>query len=77
MRNRDLASLTQRQNRLYQFAVQHGTVSKAGAAQFLGISGDTALREVKILMKHGLLAQTGNGRGTRYVAATGGEGQSS
>jgi ATP-dependent DNA helicase RecG len=60
------APLTARQNRLYQFAVQRPQITKAEAAEHLAVSGDTALREIKVLIAHGLLSQTGTGKGTRY-----------
>ena len=59
--------LSARQNRLYQFAVQRGQIAKAEAAEHLGMGGDTALREIKILMDEGLLRRTGTGKATRYV----------
>lgn len=60
-------ALTLRQNKLYQFALEKGVIAKSEAAEFLNVSGDTALREIKVLIEHGLFSQTGTGRGTRYT----------
>ena len=61
------ASLTARQNCLYQFGVQRGQITKGEAAEHLAVSGDTALREIKMLMEHGLVRQTGTGKATEYT----------
>ena len=63
---RNAALLSARQNRLYQFAAQRDQITKAEAAEHLAVSGDTALREIKTLLEHGLLRQTGTGKATRY-----------
>jgi ATP-dependent DNA helicase RecG len=60
-------SLTKRQYTLYQYVRECGGMSKRDAASFLAVSGDTALREIKVLLKEGLLTQTGVGRGIKYV----------
>ena len=61
------ASLTARQNCLYQFGVQRGQITKGEAAEHLAVSGDTALREIKMLMEHGLVRQSGAGKATQYT----------
>jgi len=61
--------LTSRQNMLYQLALARGAIRKADAAIHLGVSNDTALREIKTLISMGLLQQTGSGRSTRYTVA--------
>ena len=58
--------LTSRQNRLYCFIKSKGSVTKSESAELLGVSGDTALREIKTLMREGILEQSGTGRGTKY-----------
>ena len=67
LQTRNAASLTARQNRLYQFAVQRGQITKGEAAEHLAVSGDTALREIKTLMEYGLLRQNGAGKATQYA----------
>ena len=59
--------LTPRQARLHQFLVERGVVSKRDAAAWLGVSEDTALRELIILASHGLISRQGNGKATRYA----------
>lgn len=63
-------SLTTRQNKLYQFIKGKGSVSKTEAAQLLGVSGDTALREIKILMQEVLIQKSGVGKNTVYSLKT-------
>ncbi len=63
-------SLTTRQNKLYQFIKGKGFVSKTEAAQLLGVSGDTALREVKNLIQQGLIQKSGVGKNTVYSIKT-------
>lgn len=59
--------LSSRQNRIYQIVKERGEISKAAAAGLVGVSGDTALRDIKVLIQHGLLTQEGRGKATRYV----------
>ena len=65
----DHTPLTTRQNRLYQLALARGVLRKGDAAIHLGVSNDTALREIKALISLGLLTQTGSGKSTRYLTA--------
>ena len=65
----DHTPLTTRQNRLYQLALARGVLRKGDAAIHLGVSNDTALREIKALISLGLLTQTGSGKSTRYITA--------
>jgi ATP-dependent DNA helicase RecG len=65
----DNTPLTSRQNTLYQLALARHTIRKGEAAIHLGVSNDTALREIKTLMSLGLLQQTGSGKRTRYIPA--------
>lgn len=59
--------LTERQKKLLHFISTGGKiVSKDDCAKFLEISGDTVLRELKVLLAHSLVEQIGTGRGTRY-----------
>ncbi len=59
-------NLTSRQNQLYQFFKEKGMVTKSESAQVLNVSGDTALREVKILIQEGLVKKKGIGKSTMY-----------
>jgi predicted HTH transcriptional regulator len=59
--------LTSRQNTLYQLALARRALRKGEAAIHLGVSNDTALREIKALIALGLLQQTGTGKSTRYI----------
>lgn len=59
--------LTPRQAKLHQFLGERGVVSKRDAAAWLGVSEDTALRELTILTRHGLVSRQGNGKATRYA----------
>jgi ATP-dependent DNA helicase RecG len=59
--------LTSRQAKLHQFLGERGVVSKRDAAAWLGVSEDTALRELMTLASHGLVSRQGNGKATRYA----------
>ncbi len=59
--------LTSRQNKLYRFIKSKVSVTKSESATLLGVSGDTALREIKVLVSEGLIKQSGVGKSTRYV----------
>jgi ATP-dependent DNA helicase RecG len=59
--------LTSRQNKLYRFIKSKGSVTKSESATLLGVSGDTALREIKALVSSGLIKQSGVGKSTRYI----------
>ncbi len=65
----DHTALTSRQNMLYQFSLARNSLRKGEAAIYLGVSNDTALRELKALISLGLLRKTGSGKSTRYVLA--------
>lgn len=58
--------LTSRQNTLYRFIKRKGSVTKSESATLLGVSGDTALREIKALVRDGLVKQSGTGKRTKY-----------
>jgi len=64
---KDSVPLTSRQARLYQFVSARGSITKADAAGILGVSGDTALREIKVLLTQGFLKRTGRGKATAYI----------
>lgn len=59
-------SLTDRQKHLLHFLQTRGTASKSDCSQFLNVSGDTALRELKTLIEKKLIRQAGRGKATLY-----------
>jgi ATP-dependent DNA helicase RecG len=59
--------LTPRQAKLHQFLGERGVVSKRDAAVWLGVSEDTALRELIALASYGLVSRQGNGKAIRYA----------
>lgn len=62
----DEAALSGRQRKLLHFIHSRGAVSKEECAAALGVSGDTALREITVLLGRLLIRRTGTGRATRY-----------
>lgn len=59
--------LTERQKTLFHFiATARKSVSKEECTQFLGVSGDTALRELQVLLTHLLIERLGVGKRTSY-----------
>ena len=60
-------ALSLRQNKLLQFVMQRGRVSKLDCARYLEVGDDTALRELGYLVKQRLLQRQGNGKGTVYL----------
>jgi len=61
-------TLSDRQLRLYRLVAERRSVSKREAAQWLEVSGDTALRELSVLVRQGLVRQNGVGKATKYLA---------
>jgi ATP-dependent DNA helicase RecG len=62
-------ALTSRQAKIYRLAADRGSLTKAEVAKLLGVSGDTALRDMNALVRAGVLERQGVGRGTKYVPA--------
>lgn len=60
--------VNERQRKLLHFIATRGSASKQECARHLNVSGDTALRELKELMKQSLIVQMGTGKATRYGA---------
>lgn len=60
--------VSERQRKLLHFVKSRGPVSRDDCARHMEVSGDTALRELKTLLKRSLVEQTGRGRATRYSA---------
>jgi ATP-dependent DNA helicase RecG len=63
----NLDQLTTRQSRVLGFIRERKSVTKDEVAQFLNRSSDTALREIKVLSKLGLVEIQGTGKATRYL----------
>ncbi|MBX9585707.1 MAG: putative DNA binding domain-containing protein [Gammaproteobacteria bacterium] len=59
-------NLTARQQLLYAMLKEKIVIKKQEAALYLGISNDTALRELKVLEKQKLIVRTGTGKSTAY-----------
>ncbi len=64
--NAEVAQLTQRQQTIYRILQQHHVLSKKEIMSFLSLSGDSILRELKILMSLGLVKKQGVGRAITY-----------
>jgi len=60
-------TLTERQRKLLHFIDNNKSVSKRECAEYLNVSEDTALRELKFLIKAKLLSSKGRSTATRYV----------
>jgi len=46
---------------------EHGTITRTTCVDVLGVSKDTALRELTALLSRGLIQRQGVGRGIYYV----------
>jgi ATP-dependent DNA helicase RecG len=62
----DKMNLSERQFRLYQLAIERGTIKTAEAARLMAISEDTTLRELRMLVALGLIEKKGIGKNTSY-----------
>lgn len=60
-------ALTARQRDLLHFMLNRGSVTKSECAAILKTSEDTALREIKALLRLKLIEKRGTGKSTRYV----------
>lgn len=60
------STLTQRQAILYQLIQERQQITKKEAALALNVSDDTAVKEVNVLLKLGIIKKTGQGKATRY-----------
>lgn len=58
--------LTDRQRKLLHFITQQDNISSQSAALYLDVSNDTALRELRQLLKVGLIERQGVGKATVY-----------
>lgn len=67
----DLQILSRRQLKLYQQILERKSLSKREAALTLGVSEDTVLRELKVLISHGLIHKRGEGKTTVYCSIDG------
>ncbi len=63
----NIEQLTARQERILRYITQRGAVSKSEVSGFIGVSGDTALRELNTLLKTALINKTGRGKSTTYI----------
>ena len=61
--------LSARQTRLFQFVAGRTRTTKEEAATFLAVSGDTALRELRVLRDVGLVERGGVGKAAFYQRA--------
>lgn len=52
---------------ILQLAAKNGSITRAEAETVLGVSGSTASRLLRRMVKQGLLVQTGNARTTKYL----------
>jgi ATP-dependent DNA helicase RecG len=66
MPKKQVHELTSRQLQLYRLFQQSQVLSKNAAAVALGVSNDTALRELAVLTKYRLIEKRGVGRATMY-----------
>lgn len=64
----DAAPLSARQNKVYQYVKGRGEASSSEIAHHLGVSGDTARRELTALLARGVLVKAGIGKATVYRA---------
>lgn len=65
--NELIKSLTTRQYNVYHLFNTRNTLSKKEISEAMGISEDTTLRELKILMSKKLIRKEGIGKGTIYI----------
>ncbi len=61
--------LSARQSRLFHFVAERTRTTKEEAATFLAVSGDTALRELRVLRDAGLVERGGVGKAAFYQRA--------
>jgi predicted HTH transcriptional regulator len=67
-------ALSERQIKVVEFIQENGFLqNKAFFELFPMISEDTVLREIKDLIKKGILRKEGSTKGVKYVLTTGGE----
>lgn len=64
----DKLKISDRAKNLLHFINTHKSVSREECGNYLGISEDTALRELNSLIDHGLIEKIGTGKTTRYTA---------
>jgi len=62
----NLSHLTHRQTTIYQLIRERKIITKTDVAAALNVSGDTALRDLNILVKQGLIIKSGAGKATVY-----------
>lgn len=65
----NLQVLSPRQLKIYHHFLERKVMAKKEIAVLLNISEDTALRELKILLKHALVRKKGEGKATTYYLA--------
>lgn len=65
--NSVLSQLTERQRQIAEQAIKDGAVSTSWCTENLGITRDTAVRELGHMCNLGILKKDGVGRGTKYV----------
>jgi ATP-dependent DNA helicase RecG len=61
------AQLNERQRAILKYALENGSVTTKWCIEALGVVRDTAHRDLKTLVKLGLLSRTGSGRAAKYV----------
>jgi len=61
-------TISDRARNLLHFINTHKNVSRNECGKHLGVSEDTALRELNALIELGLIEKTGTGKATRYIA---------
>lgn len=59
--------LNDRQRAIMAYLKEHGTITRTACVDVLGVSKDTALRELTALLSRGLIQRQGVGRGIYYV----------
>jgi len=65
--------LNERQVEAVLYVGEHGRISRGEYAELLGVSSRTAARDLSDLVRRGILALRGAGRGAHYVLASQGE----
>jgi ATP-dependent DNA helicase RecG len=63
-------ALSSRQMQIYYLFQEHHQLTKNSIAQALAVSGDTVLRELKILTENGLIYKSGTGKAIIYQIAS-------
>ena len=61
------AVLSNQENAVLAFAAKNGSVTRAEAEKLLGISGSTASRLLRRMVKQGFLVQNGSAKTTKYL----------